>query len=208
MPYFDHPIETVEIPYAGTTMQGYFVPARVGTGRRPTILYLNGADSLSEEAYFTVALPASMAGYHCLVFNAPGVGLILYDKGLPTRPNCEHFVTPALDFLLKRPEVDTARVATVGESFAAYLIPRAAAYEPRLTAAASWGRSTRGAATTARARGSAPRAPITTSTASSGPPRPRSSTRCASSTRSRACSGGSRARSSSWWAPGTGRRWR
>lgn len=139
MRYFDHPCEVVEVPYEGTTLQGYFVPSRVGRGRRPTILYLNGADSLSEEAYFTVASPASIAGYNCLVFNAPGVGITLYEKGLPTRPDCERFVSPAIDFLLARADVDPRRVCVVGESFAAYLVPRAAAFEPRVAAAVSWG---------------------------------------------------------------------
>lgn len=137
--YFDHRCEIVEVPYEGTRLTGYFVPSRVGSGRLPTILYLNGADSLSEEAYFTVALPTSMAGYNCLVYNAPGVGLTLYEKGLPTRPDCEHFVTPTVDFLLKRPDVDPKRICVVGESFAAYLVPRAAAFEPRIAAAVSWG---------------------------------------------------------------------
>jgi pimeloyl-ACP methyl ester carboxylesterase len=139
LPYLDHTVEIVEVPYQGTGLTGYFVPSRVGEGRRPTILYLNGADSLSEEAYFTVALPASMAGYHCLVYNAPGVGLTLYENGLATRPDCEAFVRPTMDLLLRRPDVDPKRVCVVGESFAAYLVPRAAAFEPRLAAAVSWG---------------------------------------------------------------------
>lgn len=139
--YFDHPCEVVEVPYENTTLQGYFVPARNRNGRLPTILYLNGADSLSEEAYFTVALPASMAGYNCLVYNAPGVGITLYEKGLPTRYDCEHFVTPTVDFLLQRPDVDPDKLCVVGESFAAYLVPRAAAFEPRFAAAVSWGAS-------------------------------------------------------------------
>ena len=137
--HFDFPCEIVEVPYDGTTLPGYFVPSVVGAGRRPTILYLNGADSLSEEAYFTVALPASMAGYNSLVYNAPGVGLTLYEKNLPTRPDCERFVTPTFDWLITRPEVDPAKVCLVGESFAAYLIPRAAAFEQRCAAAVSWG---------------------------------------------------------------------
>jgi len=139
LPHLDHPVEPVEVPYERTTLPGYFVPARTGSGRRPTILYLNGADSLSEEAYFTVALPASIAGYHCLVYNAPGVGLTLYARGMPTRPDCEHFVRPTVDFLLARPDVDPSRLCVVGESFAAYLVPRAAAFEPRFAAAVSWG---------------------------------------------------------------------
>lgn len=139
IPHFDHACEIVEVPYEGTTLQGYFVPALHGRGRLPTILYLNGADSLSEEAYFTVALPAAMAGYHCLVYNAPGVGITLYGKGLTTRPDCEHFVRPTVDFLLRRPDVDPARICLVGESFAGYLVPRAAAFEPRVAAAVAWG---------------------------------------------------------------------
>jgi pimeloyl-ACP methyl ester carboxylesterase len=139
MRHFDHRCEAIDVPYEGTTLSGYFVPSRVGSGRRPTILYLNGADSLSEEAYFTVALPASMAGYHCLVYNAPGVGLTLYQKGLSTRPDCEHFVTPTVDFLRARADVDGERICLVGESFAAYLVPRAAAFERRVAAAVSWG---------------------------------------------------------------------
>jgi pimeloyl-ACP methyl ester carboxylesterase len=80
-----------------------------------------------------------MAGYHCLVYNAPGVGLTLYEKKLPTRPDCEHFVTPAVDFLLGRPDADPKRLCLVGESFAAYLVPRAAAFEQRVAAAVAWG---------------------------------------------------------------------
>lgn len=137
--YFDHPCEIVEVPYEGTTLQGYFVPARNANGRMPTILYLNGADSLSEEAYFTVALPASIAGYNCLVYNAPGVGITLYEKGLPTRYDCERFVSPTVDFLLQRSDVDPARLCVVGESFAGYLVPRATAFEPRFAAGVAWG---------------------------------------------------------------------
>jgi alpha-beta hydrolase superfamily lysophospholipase len=80
-----------------------------------------------------------MAGYHCLVYNAPGVGITLYEKRLPTRPDCEHFVRPTVDFLLHRADVDPARLCVVGESFAGYLVPRAAAFEPRFAAAVSWG---------------------------------------------------------------------
>lgn len=137
--YFHNPVEMVEIPYDGTTLPGYFVPAIGRTGPAPTILYMNGADSLSEEAYFTVALPASEAGYNCLIYNAPGVGLTLYEKGLSARYDCEHYVTPVVDFLTARSDVDASKVVLVGESFAGYLVPRAAAFEQRVAAAVAWG---------------------------------------------------------------------
>ena len=139
MPYQDVRIDSIEVPYEGTELPGYFVHARWAKGPSPTILYINGADSLSEEAYFTVGLPAANAGYNCLLFNAPGVGLTLYQKGLTTRVDSEHFVSPAVDYLLTRPEVDKGRICLAGESFAAYLVPRAAAFEKRIAAAVSWG---------------------------------------------------------------------
>jgi len=43
-------------------------------------------------------------------------------------------VTPVVDYLLTRPEVDPARIALMGISVGGYLAPRAAAFEQRLVA--------------------------------------------------------------------------
>ena len=137
--YFENPIDRVQVPYDGTTLPGYFVRAEGRKVPAATILYMNGADSLSEEAYFTVALPASKAGYSCLVYNAPGVGLTLYEKGLPARYDCEHYVRPVVDFLGARDDVDASKIVLVGESLAGYFVPRSAAFEQRVAAAVSWG---------------------------------------------------------------------
>jgi hypothetical protein len=129
-----------------------------------------------------------MAGYHCLVYNAPGVGLTLYEKGLPTRPDCEHFVTPTVDFLLTRADVDPRRLCVAGESFAAYLVPRAAAFEPRFAAAVSWG--------ALYSWGSPYRGRRLISSRSSAPRTRKNSSSCASATTSEESSAGSRVRSS------------
>jgi hypothetical protein len=51
---------------------------------------------------------------------------------LPFRPDWEAFITPTVDYLLSRPDVDPEGVMLMGMSMGGFLAPRAAAYEPRL----------------------------------------------------------------------------
>lgn len=132
----DRHVEHVEVPYEGSLLPGYFLPAR--SGPAPTLIYLNGADSLSEEAFFTVGLAAQDFGYNILIWDAPGVGTTLYDLGIPTRSDAEAFVSAAIDFLQARSDVKGDAIGLLGESFAGYLVPRAAVFEPRIQAAVVW----------------------------------------------------------------------
>lgn len=136
--YFDPPLESVVIPYEGKRLPGYFLPALNVDGPAPALIYLNGADSLSEEVYFTAGRAAQEFGYNFLMFNAPGVGLTLYELGVPTRPDSEKFVSPVVDYLEGRFEVNSGQIGLLGESFAGYLVPRAAAFEKRIKATAVW----------------------------------------------------------------------
>ncbi|MFQ5861434.1 MAG: alpha/beta hydrolase family protein, partial [Dehalococcoidia bacterium] len=139
LPYQEARVDCVEIPYEETTLPGFFVHARWVDGPAPTIIWLSGADSLPEENYFNMGIPAANAGYNALFYDHPGPGLALYERGLGTRYDSEHFVTPAVDYLLSCPEVDGSRICLGGPSFAAYHVPRAAAFEKRLAAAVSLG---------------------------------------------------------------------
>jgi alpha-beta hydrolase superfamily lysophospholipase len=122
-------IEAVEIPYEGTTLPGYFYR---GTGGATVVMH-NGFDGSAEEMHFFGAAPLAERGYNVLVFDGPGQpgGL---RRGLVFRPDWERVVGPVLDFLLERPYVDPARVALLGVSMGGLLAPRAAAYEPRVSA--------------------------------------------------------------------------
>ncbi|MCJ7438986.1 MAG: acetylxylan esterase, partial [Acidimicrobiia bacterium] len=51
------------------------------------------------------------------------------------RPDWEKVVTPVVDWVLERPEVDPARIVLHGISQAGYWVPRAVAFEPRIAAA-------------------------------------------------------------------------
>lgn len=131
-------LEFVTIPYEGKQLPGYFLPSAAGAAQRPTLIYLNGADSLSEEVFFTTGKAVQDFGYNILIFDAPGVGLTLYELGMPTRPDAEVFVSAAVDYVAGRPDVDASRIGLLGESFAGYLVPRAATFEPRIRSAVVW----------------------------------------------------------------------
>jgi len=135
--------QRVRFPYEDTTLPGWWIPADLGTahptdgdpdGPRPTLLYLGGFDSTEEELYFTGGAAAARRGYNVLAFAGPGQGSALRDQKLLFRPDWEAVVTPAVDWLLARPDVDPDGIALMGMSFGGLLAPRAAAAEHRLAA--------------------------------------------------------------------------
>lgn len=59
---------------------------------------------------------------------------MLFERQIPFRPDWENVVTPVVDYLRSRPEVDPARVVLNGSSLGGELVIRAAAFEHRLAA--------------------------------------------------------------------------
>jgi alpha-beta hydrolase superfamily lysophospholipase len=128
------PPEVLKIPYEGTTLPGYFYRAGPEAIRRPTVVLTGGYDGTAEELYFLNGAAALARGYNVLAFDGPGQGAALVQQGLVMRPDWEAVVTPIVDFVLARPDVDPARIALIGLSLGAYLAPRAASAEHRLAA--------------------------------------------------------------------------
>jgi pimeloyl-ACP methyl ester carboxylesterase len=131
---FDSPVEQVRIPYEGTTLPGYLFLVDDSGAPRPTVVYNNGFDSTAEEAYFVVAAAALRRGYNVLAFDGPGQGAALRDQGLVFRPDWEAVITPVIDFMCTRPEVDPAAISLFGYSLGGYLVARAAAFDDRVAA--------------------------------------------------------------------------
>ncbi|MCR8635491.1 alpha/beta hydrolase family protein [Paenibacillus radicis (ex Xue et al. 2023)] len=125
-------VEQVEIVYEGGYLPAYFY--RVDDLQRPTLLVHGGFDSTGEELYLEVAAAALQRGYNCITFEGPGQGAVIREQQIPFRNDWEKVVTPVVDYLLTRPEVDPQRIALVGISLGGYLAPRAAAFEHRLAA--------------------------------------------------------------------------
>ncbi|HVM71136.1 MAG TPA: alpha/beta fold hydrolase, partial [Anaerolineales bacterium] len=130
----DFPCERVKIPYEGTTLPGYFYPASDSNSPHPTLLIHGGYDSTGEEQYIETVPAARARGYHCLVFEGPGQGSVIRRQKLPFRPDWEAVVSPVVDYVLTRNEVDPKQIILLGKSLGGLLAPRAAAFEHRLAA--------------------------------------------------------------------------
>lgn len=129
------PVAPLRIPFEGTTLPGYFLPA---TGRedetRPLVIFTNGYDATVVELYFACAVPAARRGFHTLFFDGPGQGEMLIEHAMPIRPDWETVIRPVVDFALTLPNVDPERIALSGWSLGGYLALRGASGEPRLAA--------------------------------------------------------------------------
>jgi pimeloyl-ACP methyl ester carboxylesterase len=127
-------IEPVLIPYEDTTLPGYFYQVDDSGTPRPTLILQTGFDGTQEELYNQGAIAAVRRGYNCLTFEGPGQGEVIREQGIPFRYDWEKVITPVVDYVMSRPEVDQNKVALFGISMGGYLAPRGAAFEPRLAA--------------------------------------------------------------------------
>ena len=101
---------------------------------RPLIILVNGYDATVTDSYFASAVAALRRGYHCLVFDGPGQGAVLFEQGIPMRPDWEVVVSAVIDHALTSPIVDPDRIVVSGWSLGGYLAPRAASGDSRIAA--------------------------------------------------------------------------
>lgn len=128
-------IERLSIPLSETPMPGYFIPAQgLEHEMRPLIIFNNGYDCTITDTYFACAVAASRRGYHSLLFDGPGQGAMLYEHGIPLRPDWDVVIRAVVDFAVNYPLVDPDRIALSGWSLGGLLAPRGAADEPRVAA--------------------------------------------------------------------------
>jgi len=125
-------LERVNIPFDGTTMPGYFLS--VDGTRRPTIVLINGSDG-SLTWVWQEMLAAYEQGFNALIFDGPGQQSMLFERGIGFRPDWENVITPIVDLLVERPDVDSDALILWGGSQGGFWVPRALAFEHRFAAA-------------------------------------------------------------------------
>lgn len=133
-PLLPYPPEPVEFLFDDACLPGYFV-AGVGDGPRPTLVAISGFDGSGEELYYWIGPAAAERGWNCVIFEGPGQrGALHLNPGLVLRPDYEAPVAAVIDYAVRRPEVDSSRLALIGYSLGGFLATRAAAFEPRIRA--------------------------------------------------------------------------
>lgn len=134
-------IEFVELPYEGTTLPAYYVPALHKPDRTcevPAVVLHDGVDGTKEEMFMTARALAER-GVAVLSFDGPGHGEALWKRDLAARHDFEVPAAACVDWLLARPEVDGTRLGIVGASVGGYYVPRAAAMDHRYKVCVAWG---------------------------------------------------------------------
>lgn len=129
---FTPALHGLEIPFENTTLPAWFYSA--GPGPRPLLICVNGYDETLHTMHFAHAVAAQRRGWNVLTFDGPGQGRLLIEQGLPLRPDWDTVIAAVIDEMVKRPDIDTQRIALVGWSFGGFLAARAAANESRLAA--------------------------------------------------------------------------
>jgi hypothetical protein len=134
---FSPPGVRLPVPYGDTTLPAYFFRATdAHPGEtRPTVIVSHGGDGPTSQAWVLGGAAAAARGYHWLVVDGPGQQGALVVQGLVLRPDWEAVLTPVVNALLQRDDVDPTRLAVIGIGQAGYWIPRALAFEHRLAAA-------------------------------------------------------------------------
>lgn len=125
----------VPVPYEDTTMPGYLLRPDASGAARPTLVVTNGSDGSLPGLLGYGAIAALERGWNVFLFDGPGQQSMLFERGIPFRPDWEAVLTPVIDVLVARPDVDASALTGYGISQGGYWITRAIAFEHRMAAA-------------------------------------------------------------------------
>ena len=129
-PHLVPPMEILEIPFEGTMLPGYLrKPASVE--KPPIVIIVPGADSTKEELY-DLSENILKRGFAILVFDGPGHGVV--SLTLKLRPDYEVPCRAVVDYVMKRDDLNTERLAFGGISYGGLFACRAAAFDDRIRA--------------------------------------------------------------------------
>lgn len=130
---FDPPIESIQVPFDGKMLDGYFWKVSDDGEQRPTLVVIGGLETFAEDCYFMVGPAGPERGYNVLTVDVPGQGINPY-QDLYLEARMEVPMRAALDYALARPEIDPDRLAVYGFSWGGHIVLKAAEHDPRIKA--------------------------------------------------------------------------
>ena len=123
------------VPYEDTTLPGWLLRPDDSGAARPTLVMTNGSDGPISSLWGSGAAAALERGWNAFVYDGPGQQSMLFERGVGFRHDWEAVLTPVVDALVARDDVDAERLTAYGISQAGYWLPRALAFEHRFVAA-------------------------------------------------------------------------
>jgi hypothetical protein len=128
-------IDRVAVPYDESSLPGFLFRPDASGIKRPTLVMTNGSEG-SKSGLWAWGVAATLArGWNAFIYDGPGQQNMLFDKGIPFRGDWEAVLTPIVDCLLDRSDVDGGALFAYGCSQAGYWVTRALAFEHRFVAA-------------------------------------------------------------------------
>ena len=126
-------IDRIEIPYDPHAMPGYVFHPIEPNGA--ALVAVNGSDGCLAALYASCIEPALDRGYTVLTFDGPGQQSMLFENGVPFRPDWENVLPSVYDAVADLDGVNPERVAIYGISQGGYWVPRGLSGEHRFAAA-------------------------------------------------------------------------
>lgn len=132
-----HPVERVEIPFEGSSLPGilYFPPA-IQQKKMPCVLSIDGMDGFKEQLVKVYGDKFLERGMAVLALDGPGEGECCLRKIRCTTDNFPRAGRAAMDFLVKRSDIDASKIGLTGVSMGSFWATQIAANDDRLKAAA------------------------------------------------------------------------
>ncbi len=122
-------VERLYVPYEGIQLPILYAKSK--RIKKGTMLFHGGNDSYFEELFFPM-LYFSEHGYDVYLFEGPGQGGVLRERGKTFTHQWEKPVKAILDYF------HLTKVILIGVSLGGMLAPRAAAFEPRISQVVAW----------------------------------------------------------------------
>lgn len=131
---FDPPAVRMRIPAGDLSLPASLFRPDADGAPRPTVIICNGSDGQNVDLMAEGLGAGLERGYNVLLFEGPGQMSLLFEQQIPFRPDWSRVLTPIVQTLAARPDVDATRIVAVGVSFLGMVLASAAVGTPGLAA--------------------------------------------------------------------------
>ncbi|KAF2481535.1 Alpha/Beta hydrolase protein [Neohortaea acidophila] len=113
---------------------GYFYKGSASnTTQLPTLIVMTGYDGSQQDEFHLACAEVLRRGINCVTLEGPGQPTPIRFQKIGFIPDYWTALTPVVDLITNRTDVDTSKIVLLGDSFGGTLAPIAASREPRLS---------------------------------------------------------------------------